>query len=63
MLSLHQSVWAPQVSWQITEALLHMCRIETRAGHGAGKPTEMVISEVSDCFAFAAEVVGANFQL
>ena len=38
------------------------CRIETRAGHGAGKPTDMVISEVADCLAFAAEVTGASFQ-
>lgn len=27
-------------------------RIETRAGHGAGKPTAMKISEISDMFAF-----------
>ena len=30
-----------------------LIRIETRAGHGAGKPTELVIEEAADKFAFA----------
>jgi prolyl oligopeptidase len=34
-------------------------RIETRAGHGAGKPTKKIIEETSDLFAFAAAAVGA----
>ncbi|MDD3011938.1 MAG: prolyl oligopeptidase family serine peptidase, partial [Bacteroidales bacterium] len=29
-----------------------MIRIETKAGHGAGKPTEKVIEEVADEYAF-----------
>jgi len=37
-------------------------RIDVRAGHGAGKPTEKVIAEVSDMFGFAAEVVGAEWK-
>lgn len=37
-------------------------RIDVRAGHGAGKPTDKVIAEVSDMFAFAAEVVGAEWK-
>jgi prolyl oligopeptidase len=34
-------------------------RIQVRAGHGAGKPTELVIAEVSDMYAFAAKAMGA----
>lgn len=37
-------------------------RIDVRAGHGAGKPTDKVIAEVSDMFGFAAEVVGAEWK-
>lgn len=32
----------------------HLIRIETRAGHGSGKPTEKVIEEYADYYAFAA---------
>jgi prolyl oligopeptidase len=32
----------------------HLIRIETRAGHGAGKPTSKQIEEVTDLWAFAA---------
>lgn len=43
----------------------HLLRVETRAGHGAGKPTAMVIDEFADMWAFAAhwtglEVTGAE---
>lgn len=34
-------------------------RIQVRGGHGAGKPTELVIAEVSDMYAFAAKCMGA----
>jgi hypothetical protein len=37
-------------------------RIDVRAGHGAGKPTDKVIAEVSDMFGFAAEVVVAEWK-
>ncbi len=36
----------------------HLLRVETRAGHGAGKPTDMVIEEFADMWAFAAEWTG-----
>jgi len=36
----------------------HLLRVETRAGHGAGKPTAMVIDEFSDMWAFAAHWTG-----
>jgi len=32
-----------------------LIRIETRAGHGSGKPTEMIIEEYTDRWAFLAE--------
>ena len=36
----------------------HLIRIETRAGHGAGKPTDKVIEEYSDVWAFTARWTG-----
>ncbi|MGB5972638.1 MAG: prolyl oligopeptidase family serine peptidase, partial [Nodosilinea sp.] len=35
-----------------------LIRIETKAGHGAGKPTAKVIEEVSDKWAFLAANLG-----
>ncbi len=35
-----------------------LVRVETRAGHGAGKPTWMRIEEVADAWAFLAEALG-----
>ena len=35
-----------------------LIRIETRAGHGAGKPTAKVIEEAADRWAFLTEVLG-----
>nr|WP_156677930.1 prolyl oligopeptidase family serine peptidase [Sphingomonas profundi] len=36
----------------------HLIRIETRAGHGSGKPTDKVIEEYADLWAFVAEWTG-----
>ncbi|MGK2908431.1 MAG: prolyl oligopeptidase family serine peptidase [Sphingobium sp.] len=36
----------------------HLIRIETRAGHGSGKPTDKVIEEFSDMYAFIANWTG-----
>ena len=36
----------------------HLIRIETRAGHGSGKPTEKLIAETADMWAFAARWTG-----
>lgn len=36
----------------------HLIRIETRAGHGSGKPTEKIIAESADMYAFAAKWTG-----
>jgi len=35
-----------------------LIRIETKAGHGAGKPTDKVIAEQADKWAFLVEVLG-----
>ena len=37
-------------------------RIETKAGHGAGKPTSKIIEEASDRFAFLTEVLNFKYQ-
>jgi prolyl oligopeptidase len=35
-----------------------LIRIETKAGHGAGKPTGKIIDEAADRYAFLIEVLG-----
>ncbi|MES2442467.1 MAG: prolyl oligopeptidase family serine peptidase [Pseudomonadota bacterium] len=36
----------------------HLVRIETRAGHGSGKPTDKIIEEAADIWSFAAQWTG-----
>lgn len=36
----------------------HLIRIETRAGHGSGKPTDKIIEEAADLWAFAGRWTG-----
>ncbi|MCY7340015.1 MAG: prolyl oligopeptidase family serine peptidase [Sphingomonas bacterium] len=38
----------------------HLIRIETRAGHGSGKPTTKVIDEYADVFAFLGHFTGLD---
>ncbi|HEY9091134.1 prolyl oligopeptidase family serine peptidase [Parasphingorhabdus sp.] len=38
----------------------HLIRIETRAGHGSGKPTDKLIEEYSDIYGFLADAVGLD---
>ena len=38
----------------------HLIRIETRAGHGSGKPTEKIIEEYADMWAFIAQHTGLD---
>lgn len=40
----------------------HLVRIDTRAGHGAGKPTDKIIEETADMWAFAAYWTGLNVK-
>lgn len=37
-----------------------LIRIETRAGHGSGKPTHMIIEEIADMYAFLAVQLGLD---
>jgi len=39
-----------------------LIRIETRAGHGAGKPTSMIIQEAADRWAFVAHETGLRIR-
>jgi prolyl oligopeptidase len=39
-----------------------LIRIETRAGHGAGKPTEKIIEEYADMWAFIAQHTGMKVK-
>ncbi len=38
----------------------HLIRIETRAGHGSGKPTDKIIEEAADQWAFIAKWTGLD---
>ena len=40
----------------------HLIRIETRAGHGSGKPTDKIIEEAADLWAFTAEWTGLEIK-
>lgn len=40
----------------------HLIRIETRAGHGSGKPTDKIIEEASDVAAFLARFTGLEIR-
>ncbi|KAJ8979886.1 hypothetical protein NQ317_017509 [Molorchus minor] len=47
-----------QLPWQTNPLLI---RIETRAGHGAGKPTVKLIEEVTDYFSFISKTLNLKF--
>jgi prolyl oligopeptidase len=40
-----------------------LIRIETRAGHGAGKPTAKIIDEAADKWAFLVQALGMHPSL
>ena len=40
----------------------HLIRIETRAGHGSGKPTDKIIAESADMYAFIAKWTGLSIK-
>ena len=40
----------------------HLIRIETRAGHGSGKPTDKIIAESADMYAFIAKWTGMEVR-
>ena len=39
-----------------------LIRIETRAGHGAGKPTDKTIAEYADIYAFLAKALNIEIK-
>ncbi|RZK70009.1 MAG: S9 family peptidase, partial [Pedobacter sp.] len=39
-----------------------LIRIETNAGHGAGKPTDKVIAEIADKWAFLLKEMGLTYK-
>ena len=39
-----------------------LIRIETRAGHGSGKPVDKVIAEFADAYAFIAKFTGMKVE-
>ena len=41
----------------------HLIRIETRAGHGSGKPTDKQIEEYTDMYAFIAHYTGLRWAM
>ena len=38
-----------------------MIKIETKAGHGAGKPTTKIIEEITDIYCFISNVIGLQY--
>ncbi len=40
----------------------HLIRIESRAGHGSGKPTDKLIEEYSDIYAFLGHMTGLSME-
>jgi prolyl oligopeptidase len=64
----HDDRVVPWHSFKFAAALQHaqagsapvLIRIETRAGHGAGKPTWMRIEEIADSWAFLADALRMN---
>jgi len=63
----HDDRVVPAHSYKYTAALQHarptdtvLIRVETRAGHGAGKPTGKLIEEWADRLAFLARVLGVQ---
>ncbi|MFN3684556.1 MAG: prolyl oligopeptidase family serine peptidase, partial [Fimbriimonadaceae bacterium] len=61
----HDDRVVPLHSYKFAAALQHaqagpapiLIRIETRAGHGAGKPLWLQVEEAADVFAFLAEAL------
>lgn len=70
----HDDRVVPWHSYKYTAAMQHaqaaqekcgvpvLIRVETRAGHGAGKPTWMVIENIADQWAFLAEALNMDVE-
>ena len=61
-LQYEQAVKAVESGKEV-EANPLLARIETRAGHGAGKPTAKVIQQNADVYSFVAACTGTGWVL
>ncbi|CAH0562400.1 unnamed protein product [Brassicogethes aeneus] len=66
VVPLHSLKFIAQLQHQLgkiqTQTNPLMIRIETRAGHGAGKPTSKIIDEVTDIFCFISKSLHLDFN-
>lgn len=58
----HSFKFAAELQEKHTGSNPVLIRIETNAGHGAGKPTSMIIAEAADRWAFIANEVGLRIR-
>lgn len=56
----HSFKFAAELQHTATSSRPMLIRTETRAGHGAGKPTQMIIDEAADVFAFLSVALDIN---
>ncbi len=62
VVPLHSFKYAAELQARVSDANPALIRIATNAGHGAGKPTAMVIQEYADLWAFAFDKFGLSFK-
>jgi prolyl oligopeptidase len=55
---------ALQAAWGAAELQTRplLLRVESKAGHGAGKPTSKILDEYAEVYAFIAKETGAAWQ-
>jgi prolyl oligopeptidase len=58
----HSFKYAAMLQWLDLGPKPRLIRIETRAGHGSGKPTDKIIAETADAWAFAAHWTGMTVK-
>ena len=58
----HSFKFASQLQASQSGTAPTLIRIETRAGHGAGKPTAKIIEEASDQWAFLVKTLGMDVR-
>ena len=62
-LQYQQAIKAVESGKEEVEGNPLLARIETRAGHGAGKPTAKVIQQNADVYSFVAACTGTGWVL
>lgn len=68
VVSAHSLKYMAQLYYTVQKEALNVqtkpliCRVEVRAGHGAGKPTSKVIAEISDIYSFIAQVLNGKYH-